>query len=100
MRQTIIAILTGWVLWIENGSIPDIVNKQTRWKISEAYQSRQECKQEMKKLMDLAKAAAIERGEKVTSRDRDTLWFEKADGNATFAHYYCLPAEVDPRPRS
>ena len=54
----------------------------------------------MKKLMDLAKAAAIERGEKVTSRDRDTLWFEKADGNATFAHYYCLPAEVDPRPRS
>ncbi|BCA55512.1 hypothetical protein W02_26520 [Nitrospira sp. KM1] len=92
-------LFTSWILWVESGSLLDLVNKQTRWSIYEAYESREECKRDMKGLINSIKTSAIDRGEKVSDSERNALVFEKR-GVSRSAHYYCLPADLDPRPRN
>ncbi|WP_173051233.1 hypothetical protein [Nitrospira sp. KM1] len=95
-RQLVNVFFAGWVMWVESGSFLDFRDKQTRWSIYDAYEGRDECRAEMRELIDSIKEAAIKRGEKVSNSERYALVFEKTGGSQT-ARYYCLPSDTDPR---
>ncbi len=98
MRHSATILLSGWVLWVNSGYGDEFALGKTKWSVNEAYESRSDCikarttlmQEVLKSLVDLGEEAHVS-GQSLTSTSQD--------GRPHIVQYYCLPAEVDPRPR-
>jgi hypothetical protein len=99
MRHLTIVLFCGWVLWLETGQLFDLASKHVRWTIVESYESLAECKRDMKDAVSSKKTEVSGKGEAAIDAGRGLLLMGKHEVGESFLHYYCLPGEVDPRPR-
>lgn len=98
MRSLGFMLLSGWVLWVNAGFADDWAYGKTRWLIHEAFESRAECYKARGSLMVEVEKSFKQRGEDARISEH-TITSTSKEGRPHIAQYYCLPAEVDPRPR-
>ncbi|MEK7760188.1 MAG: hypothetical protein AAB433_01280 [Nitrospirota bacterium] len=98
MRALLNVLMSGWVFWMNVGFADEFPFGKDKWRIEEAYESRADCHQARADSMKKSIETLSENGIAVKIFPA-LLIHSGQDGRAFFSHYYCLPAELDPRPR-